>query len=476
MKSFQYSGHSFDIRYSKFVIRYFFRLFILILYVSASPSGVIAQDEAIVRTYGGPYYEEGRQIIECSDYGYIVIGTTGSDQLNNTDFYLLRLDDDLNCVWSKNLGGVEVEWGYSIVEDAFGTFYICGYTNSFGNGAYDALVYRVDANGEIIWQHTYGGTDWDFVYKIIAHPTSGFLLCGKTYSQGAGSSDGWLFHIDAFGNMVDEWVYGGLGEDEFVDVEVTEDGRVVCGGNEIINDGSHAKLTKLNIDGSIIWENNVESDYETLLKDVLISDTNYVITGIWRDGLINKDNFYLNKYTEDYALVWSHFESVNGLLSPSTVIGFEDGYFSGGTTDEWGAGETGFLIQRRGLNGVWQMGPTFGGVFLENGLNLLLGDDGSLFLLGNSTSYSESGLFDLYLVQLPSTTITQEYPLDLDYLDCFSVAINELDPHASEFQCKGLYTLLGQRVENSTPINQGVYIEVYASNGRLMIRKKFLTN
>ncbi len=43
---------------------------------------------------------------------------------------------------------------------------MAGYTNSFGAGDVDAWVIKLDANGNVQWQKTYGGKNDDEVYFI----------------------------------------------------------------------------------------------------------------------------------------------------------------------------------------------------------------------------------------------------------------------------------------------------------------------
>lgn len=266
---------------------FFYRLLGYSLFILSTTSSLGQIDTAYVRTYGGPYYEEGKQIIECSDGGYAVIGTTGSDQPNNTNFYLLRLDEDLNCMWNRNYGGVGVEWGNSIVEDDNGNFLLCGYTSSYGEGGYDILVYKVDSQGDVIWQKTYGGSDWDFGYKIIAHPSEGFLICGKTYSYGNGRSDGYLLHINSDGNVIDEWTYGGEGDDELVDMLLLNSSDVVICGNTENSNGHYALVYRITVEtGNILWQQIIsDSSDESFGNAICLFNNLICIAGaITRDG------------------------------------------------------------------------------------------------------------------------------------------------------------------------------------------------
>ena len=116
-----------------------------------------------------------------------------------------------------------------LVEDWSGNFLAVGYTLSSGAGSYDALVLKVDAEGDFMWQQTFGGNDWDFGKKIIAHPQGGFLVALNTYNGELGGQDGQLLHIDGQGVALNQWYTGGSEKDGIHDLLALEDGWVACG-------------------------------------------------------------------------------------------------------------------------------------------------------------------------------------------------------------------------------------------------------
>jgi hypothetical protein len=210
-------------------------------------------DTVLLKAYGGELFEEAAQIIEYSAGGYAMVGTTGSNQTGNSDVFVARFDQDLNCVWSNNFGGSNVEWGLSIVNDASGNLLVCGYTLSFGAGGYDMWVIKVNSDGQLVWQMTYGGPDWDFAKQIIAHPSGGFLICGSTYSGGNGGQDGTLLHINDEGVLLSQHYFGGAGDDGINDLLALDGGYVAC-GYETIDNTVNSRVWRFDANDQLVWD------------------------------------------------------------------------------------------------------------------------------------------------------------------------------------------------------------------------------
>jgi len=107
----------------------------------------------------------------------------------------------LPVVWDNTYGGAEGDGANSIVALADGGFAVVGDTNSKGAGKGDMWVLRLDEAGNVVWDHAYGGAEWDIASSIVALADGGFAVAGSTNSKGAGDGDMWVLRLDEAGNV-----------------------------------------------------------------------------------------------------------------------------------------------------------------------------------------------------------------------------------------------------------------------------------
>jgi hypothetical protein len=58
---------------------------------------------------------------------------------------------------------------------------------------------KTDANGNMQWNKSYGGTKAENCYTLLQASDGGYVLTGNTNSFGAGGNDVWLVKTDASG-------------------------------------------------------------------------------------------------------------------------------------------------------------------------------------------------------------------------------------------------------------------------------------
>jgi len=182
------------------------------------------------KTIGGPESDYGESLIQTSDGGYAIAGSTTSFGAGGGDVYLVKLDAHGNLRWTKTIGGPGYEKGYSLIQTSDGGYAIAGYTTSFGAGDYDVYVFKLDANGNLQWTKTIGGPGSDRGYSLIQTSDGGYAIAGFTYSFGEGRADVYVVNLDANGNLHWTKTIGEEFADEGYSLIQTSDGGYAIAG------------------------------------------------------------------------------------------------------------------------------------------------------------------------------------------------------------------------------------------------------
>jgi uncharacterized delta-60 repeat protein len=185
--------------------------------------------------------------------GYLISGRAKLAGRSDYEFLLLKIGYSGDAVWSYSYGGSGTEEVHDLALTEDGGCVLAGPTRSFGTGGYDAWVLRLDASGEILWQKAYGGPKDDYAHAVWTTRDGGFVVAGSTSSFGAGSEDVWVFKLDKDGNIVWQMTYGGKGLDGAWAVrEIKPSGYIVAGKTSSYGAGEEdALVLRLDKNGQI---------------------------------------------------------------------------------------------------------------------------------------------------------------------------------------------------------------------------------
>jgi hypothetical protein len=239
------------------------------------------------KTYGGAGWDLAYSVQQTSDGGYIVAGLTFSFGAGDWDIFLIKTDANGNVQWAKTYGGTYSDWAYSVQQTSDGGYIVAGGTSSFGAGWADIFLVKTDANGNVQWAKTYGGTYWDEAYSVQQTSDGGYIVAGGTASFGAGLSDIILIKTDASGNVQWAKTYGGTNLDSAFSVQQTSDGGyIVAGWTYSFGAGlDDIFLIKTDANGNIIWAKTYGGTYEDGAYSVQqTSDGGYIVAGYTAAG------------------------------------------------------------------------------------------------------------------------------------------------------------------------------------------------
>ena len=158
--------------------------------------------------FGGKGCDEGHWVEETRDGGFIIVGEF--DRFGCDDIWLIKTDSYGNMEWDKFFGS-GLDHGYCIRQTSDGGFIVTGYTYSYGMGSQDVWLIKLDSNGDMVWNRTYGGGSFDWGTYVEETSDGGFIILGNTDFYSHGYSDFWLIKTDGYGNR--EWsrILGGDG-------------------------------------------------------------------------------------------------------------------------------------------------------------------------------------------------------------------------------------------------------------------------
>ena len=182
------------------------------------------------RRYGGNQLEWAYGVQQTTDGGYVVVGRTATYGAGNGDYWVLKLDASGNITWQKAYGGTGVDLALSIHQTSDNGYILNGRTESFGAGGVDFWIVRTDSAGTIVWQKTFGGTGTDWGFKARQVADGSYIAVGQTTSFGAGAEDYWVIKLDASGNSQWQRTFGGAALDYAYSVAQAADGSFLVGG------------------------------------------------------------------------------------------------------------------------------------------------------------------------------------------------------------------------------------------------------
>jgi len=298
------------------------------------------------KTYGGGEWDIAYSVQQTSDGGYIVGGMTKSFGAGGADFYALKLDPSGNVEWSRAYGERGYEEVKSIIQTSDGGYILAGWTHSaLGPAVVDLLIVKVDQSGNVQWSKAYGGGNAgdvypegvDDAYSIQQTPDGGYIVGGYTTSFGAGAKDIYLLKLDTAGDLQWSKTYGGEGYDEAYSVQLTTDGGYVLFGRTNSFGASNYDLSILKVDqsGNVQWSKAYGGNGDEFGWSGQQTVDGGYIAGGWSASGGGGWKFYVLKVDASGNLQWS--KTYRGGVAYSIDV-TEQGYVAAGQTNSFGSG------------------------------------------------------------------------------------------------------------------------------------------
>lgn len=218
----------------------------------------------------------------------ILAGYTTSSGAGGSDIWLVKVTQRLNVFpglgsyymdaveWRKTYGGAQDDGAKSVVQAGDGNYVLAGYTKSYGAGGFDMYLVKVDSDGNLLWNLTYGGSQDDEANCIVQTSDEGYVLAGYTNS-GVQSQSAWLVKTDSSGQEQWNQVVPGI---EANSISHTSDGGYVLATKYFTG----FELVKLDSSGQVQWNQTYTGpDNSAAESAIQTNDGGYAIAG-WENA------------------------------------------------------------------------------------------------------------------------------------------------------------------------------------------------
>ncbi len=408
-----------------------------------------------IKSFGGSGDDTARSVVETLDGGFAVLGfsnsTDGDLQGKSTqvnDYWLLKTDREGNTLWSRTYGGSMDDRGQSVIQTSDGGFALTGYAMSAdgdasnNEGFHDNWVLKLDGQGGIQWERSFGFSGHDHSYDLVETLGGGLFFVGflditsaradgydeKAYTLTRhGVGEFWGTKLDAEGQLEWRTYFGGTNNDRaHAVVRAHDQGYVMAGFSESDDfDISNPKgsydfwVVKVSEAGEMLWENSYGGTGIDIAQDISqTEDGGYIIAGstISADGDVafskGGSDAWVVKIDSRGNLLWERTYGGSGFDAAESVRPAKDGGFiiasnSRSSDGDVGsnAGENDLWVFKIDSGGTLLWEQSYGGSGLEFGFDAVETEDGSILVLGesNSTDFSpllNKGGTDLILIKI----------------------------------------------------------------------------
>lgn len=225
------------------------------------------------------------QLIQSRDGGYLVSGiTTDTSGKSRTVPYLVKLNNQGFIEWNKSYDDLSTYnhyYGESIAESPDGGYVITGYSsNSYGYAP--AYLFKVDADGNRVWDKTFNLGENQYFNEVIATADGGYVAVGGIDSMLNSDSDASLV-VKLSGEGLVEWEHQqpltGSGRNAR-SVLPAEDGGYIVSGMLRQDQDQLAFVMKLNADGETLWEQNYNlGSSSDVISQLVATEDGYALIG-----------------------------------------------------------------------------------------------------------------------------------------------------------------------------------------------------
>ncbi|MCL4551586.1 MAG: peptidoglycan DD-metalloendopeptidase family protein [Bacteroidetes bacterium] len=283
------------------------------------------------KTWGGSSYDAGYGISIDSNDNLIISAESYSF---GTSAVLLKFDNNGNYLWGKSWKStVSYDAAYSLTIDLSGNIILTGisWDYSYSPNVNKISIIKYDKNGNLLWCRNWGGSGVDEAWgsHVIKTDNSGNIYIAGRTQFGSGGADALLLKLDANGELIWSKNWGGKDYDTNNGIDLDNQGNIYTVGytKSFTNNQSNLFLLKYDTSGNLfsskIWNNNHDSQGQSILinqNNIYMTGISYNSSGSWNDvnGTTGNPNGSLSTPSNSVSPLTDVSKNINGQMTNPT--------------------------------------------------------------------------------------------------------------------------------------------------------------
>jgi hypothetical protein len=284
-------------------------IMLVFLFLLVTPPHVQGRNGGIVSqiTIGGKGVDKVNDFIATPDGGLLLVGSTTSFETDREDVYLVKLNDQGELQWNKTWGDWESDRGYTIKRTLDKNYVISGAsTVKYGVGD-DVLFLKINDEGKTLYNRSYGGNAWDWGCEVFEMEDKNIIIGGVTEPFWIHTYDFYMVKTTAKGDLIWRRRVEVDGNFDMGGMLKTADGNfiVVGSASDDLGIDSNIIVIKVNPDGKKIWSRTYGGEEKEHGRDIIDTGDGYLLLCQSDTNDENEYDTSLMKIDYDGAYDWS---------------------------------------------------------------------------------------------------------------------------------------------------------------------------
>lgn len=363
---------------------------------------VIFSQVTFEKTYGSFDNDIGYCVQPTADGGFILCGTTTNYYTYRPQIWIIKTDANGDTLWTVKSGNPQYfNYAYSVIETFEGDYVAAG---SFGNdtGSICCLL-KFDHYGNPVWARSYPYPGFvEEARSVVQTPDSGFIFCGISENPALWYMDAIIYRTDRNGNIIWKNFYGNYGFNSGLSIAPAVNGYVVSGGIDLFEeDEEDAWLFKVNSSGSQYWSKHYgvlnNDNYANCVKHIP-GDNGFVFCGTSYGGFYGYGDVYYGRTDSAGNSTWTKRVGGPGNLEGEGIdVTADGGFILCGRRNDYNSSDYDVLLLKFNASGNIQWEMTFGGQYADGGYAVASLSDG--YVICGYTQSLGAGGADVYLIR-----------------------------------------------------------------------------